>query len=339
MERANRDISILKNAAGDRNIYHIGNNGLHKEIYHRALASPGVALLHDAVLMHFLLGSLTPEAFVEEFVHNYGEWNRQFAADLWAGRRQSAVDSIYFRYPMLKRIAATSRTIVVHNPEAASIVRSHAPDALIVEIPHLFDAPKPVPVFEIERLRNAWNLKPSDCLFAVFGHLRESKRILQVLRTFAIVKRAVPNAALLLAGDFVSTDLARAAGPLLHAPGIVRLGYTPEDRFWLLAHACDVCINLRYPTAGETSGIGVRLLGIGRPVLFSEGPAISRIPRSACVRIDSGPAEEEMLREVMIYLARSPAARREMGRSASAYILEFHHPDRVARLFWDILIS
>lgn len=339
MERTNPDIRILKNAAGERNLYHIGNNGLHREIYHRALASPGVALLHDAVLMHFLLGSLTPEEFVEEFVYNYGEWNRQLAVDLWGGRRQSAVESMYFRYPMLKRIAAASRAIVVHNPEAASIVRSHAPDARVVEIPHLFDAPKPVPVFEIERLRSAWNLKPGGCLFAVFGHLRESKRILQVLRTFAIVKRIVPNAALLLAGDFVSTDLARAAEPLLQAPGIIRLGYTPEDRFWLLAHACDVCINLRYPAAGETSGIGVRLQGIGRPVLFSEGQAVSRIPRSACVRIDSGPAEEEMLREIMIYLARSPAARREIGRSASQYIREFHHPDRVARLFRDVLLA
>jgi glycosyltransferase involved in cell wall biosynthesis len=339
MKRTKPDIPLLKNSPGERNFYHIGNNGLHKEIYGRALATPGVAMLHDAVLMHFLLGSLTRESFIEEFVFNYGEWHRQLASDLWAGRARSAVESMYFRYPMLKRIAAGSRAIVVHNPEAAAIVRSHAPDARVVEIPHLFEPPPPPPAFEIERLRASWNLKRSDCLFAVFGHLRESKRIQQVLRTFANVRREVPGAALLLAGDFVSTDLARAAEPLLGAPGIIRLGYTPDEHFWMLAHACDVCINLRYPAAGETSGIGVRLLGIGRPVLFSEGLAVSRIPQSACVRIDSGPSEEEMLGEIMIHLARSPAARREMGRMAAAYTLEFHCPERVARLFWDVLLS
>lgn len=339
MERTEPSRKLLKNSRGERNIYHIGNNGLHKEIYGHALAVPGVAMLHDAVLMHFLLGSLTKKQFIEEFVYNYGEWHRQLAADLWAGRARSAVDSMYFRYPMLKRIAASSRAIVVHNPEAASIVLAHVPDARVVEIPHLFDPPVPPPLFEIERLRSSWNLRPGDCLFALFGHLRESKRILQVLRTFASVRRSVPGAALLLAGDFVSTDLARAANPLLTAPGIIRLGYTPGDQFWLLAHACDVCINLRYPTAGETSGIGVRLLGIGRPVLFSDGPAVSRIPQAACVRIDSGPAEEEMLGAIMIYLTRSAAARREMGLKASEYTLEFHHPDRVARLFWDVLLS
>ena len=339
MERANAEALLLKNSPGEGNLYHIGNNGLHREIYNRALAFPGVALLHDAVLMHYLLGSLTREAFIAEFVFNYGEWHRQLAADLWAGRMRSAVESMYFRYPMLKRIAAGATAVIVHNPEAAAIVRAHAPDARVVEIPHLFDAPTPTPVFEIERLRAAWNLKPSDCLFAVFGHLRESKRILQVLRTFANVKRAVPNAALLLAGDFVSTDLARAAEPLLLAPGIIRVGYTTEERFWLLAHACDVCINLRYPAAGETSGIGVRLLGIGRPVLFSDGQAVSRIPTPACVRIDSGPAEEEMLCAIMIYLSQSPAARREMGHRASEYTRAVHHPKLVARLFWDVLLS
>lgn len=339
MEQTNPTARLLKNSPGERNFYHIGNNGLHKEIYSRAIAVPGVAMLHDAVLMHFLLGSLTREQFIEEFVYNYGEWHRQLAADLWAGRARSAVESMYFRYPMLKRIAAGSRAIVVHNPEAAAIVLSHVSDARVVEIPHLFDPPPPPPLSEIERLRGTWNLKPGDCLFAVFGHLRESKRILQVLRTFANVRQDVPNAALLLAGDFVSTDLARAAGPLLEAPGIIRLGYTPDEQFWLLAHACDVCINLRYPAAGETSGIGVRLLGIGRPVLFSEGLAVSRIPHSACLRIDKGPAEEEMLSAIMIYLARSPAARRELGRKASEYTIEVHRPERVARLFWDVLLS
>ncbi len=339
MESTNPEHRLLKNAEGQVNLYHTGNNSIHKEIYSRAIASPGVVMLHDAVMMHFLLGSLTQEQFIEEFVYNYGEWHRQLAMDLWAGRARSAVESMYFRYPMLKRLATTAKTIVVHNPEAAAVVHAHNEEACIVEIPHLFNPPTPPPGFEIERLRRSWKLKPNDCLFAVFGHLRESKRILQVLRTFATVRRSMPNAALLLAGDFVSSDLARAAEPLLNAPGIIRLGYTPDDQFWTLAHACDVCINLRYPTAGETSGIGVRLLGIGKPVLFSDGLATSRIPQSACVRIDSGPAEEEMLRAIMIYLARSPAARREMGRLASEYTIGHHHPFRVARLFWDVLLS
>ena len=42
---------------------------------------------------------------------------------------------------MLKRIATVSRVVVVHNPAAAAVVRKHAPDARVVEIPHLFPRP------------------------------------------------------------------------------------------------------------------------------------------------------------------------------------------------------
>jgi len=49
-------------------LYHLGNNGLHAGIYQRALAEPGVIVLHDAVLNHFLLGQLTASAYDDEFV-------------------------------------------------------------------------------------------------------------------------------------------------------------------------------------------------------------------------------------------------------------------------------
>ena len=42
----------------DNAIYHIGNNPLHLAAYRAALQQPGVAVLHDAVLHHLLLGTL-----------------------------------------------------------------------------------------------------------------------------------------------------------------------------------------------------------------------------------------------------------------------------------------
>jgi len=89
-------------------LYHVGNNALHREIYLRTLARPGVVVLHDALLQHFYLGMLDEAAYVEEFVFNYGEWSRDLARDLWAGRARSGADPRYFGYPMLKRIAQAS---------------------------------------------------------------------------------------------------------------------------------------------------------------------------------------------------------------------------------------
>ena len=123
-------------ARADVWLYHLGNNQLHRAIYQRALARPGVVVLHDAVLQHFFLGALTEQEYVDAFVYNYGEWHRWTAQELWRGRAGSALNERYYAYAMLRQIAEVSKAIIVHNPAAARIVREHAPDAHVVEIPH-----------------------------------------------------------------------------------------------------------------------------------------------------------------------------------------------------------
>ena len=86
--RARGDVRV-NSAGGDVCLYHLGNNPLHREIYRQALVRPGVAVLHDAVLHHFLLGLLGRADYIEEFVYNYGEWSRGLAAELWEARSRS----------------------------------------------------------------------------------------------------------------------------------------------------------------------------------------------------------------------------------------------------------
>jgi hypothetical protein len=59
---------IVDAADADVNLYHIGNNRLHSAIYDRALAYPGIVVLHDAVLQHFFLGQLTQQQYTDEFI-------------------------------------------------------------------------------------------------------------------------------------------------------------------------------------------------------------------------------------------------------------------------------
>ncbi len=174
-------------------------------------------------------------------------------------------------------------------------------------------------------------------LFGVFGHLRESKRLAAVLRAFQQARESA-NIGLLVAGDFVSADFGKSIEPLLSgAKDIFRIGYAPERDFWLNAAAVDACVNLRYPTAGETSGISIRLMGVGKPVLMSAAPETSRFPEAACLRVDAGPAEEDLLAEFMVWLAKFPGDARAIGERAASHIREFHSPARVAGLYWRVL--
>jgi glycosyltransferase involved in cell wall biosynthesis len=318
-------------------LYHLGNNRLHGEIYRRAVERPGVVVLHDAVLHHFLLGQLGREAYTEEFVFNCGEWNRGLAAELWNRRAGSGVDPRYFEYPMLRRVAESALAVVVHNPAAAQAVRAHAPGARVVEIPHLF-LPPPLPAgAEAIRYREGLGIPAAAYLFGVFGYLRESKRLMAVLEAFGRLRRENSGARLLVVGDFVSSDLERAAAPLLNAPGIMRLPYVDTREFWLAAVAVDACINLKYPSAGETSGIGIRLMGIGKPVLLTDSAEWGRIPEDACIRVPAGPAEAESLLEHMVLLTSFPAVGAELGRRGAAHIGAHHRLEEIGARFWKVL--
>ena len=132
-------------------------------IYARALEQPGVVVLHDAVLHHFLLGQLDETRYVDEFVFNYGEWNRGLAL----GTCGAAV-------PPPAPIAATSitrccRRIAERSRASSSTTRRRRascgntrPRARVEEIPHLF-APPPLPSeAEVIRYRQRIGVGPSD---------------------------------------------------------------------------------------------------------------------------------------------------------------------------------
>ena len=178
--------NVRVNRDGDINLYHLGNNQLHAPIYRRALARPGVVVLHDAVLHHFMLGSLPREQYLDEFVYNYGEWSRGLAESLWRDRARSAGDSRFFQYPMLRRIAERLRRGGGPQSRRGSHGAEHCPGARVFEIPHLY-VPVELPhTADAERLRADLGGGP---LFGVFGHLRESKRVMSILRVF----RRLPN--------------------------------------------------------------------------------------------------------------------------------------------------
>jgi glycosyltransferase involved in cell wall biosynthesis len=321
----------------DVHLYHMGNNQLHRAIYRRAIEEPGVVVLHDAVLHHFFLGCLEEASYVEEFVHNYGEWHREMATGLWRGRARSAAGPAYFAYPMLRRTCESSRAVIVHNPAAARMVAAHAPSARVTEIPHLVTAEQPPAYCEAQRFLQSRGIAAGAFVFGVLGYLRESKRLFSVLRAFEETRRARPDSALLIAGAFASTDLERALTPLVAQPGVVRIGHTGDAEFSLLSAGIDACINLRQPSAGETSGIAMRLMALGKPVILTDSEENSRLPEDGCLRVPGGEAEADALAESMSLLAQFPEAAREIGRRGQAHVREHHALERVAGLYWRVL--
>ncbi len=299
---------------------------------------PGVAVIHDAVLHHFLLGALPEARYVEEFVYNYGEWSRHIGEELWRERAACAVDPRYFRYPMLRRAVENARAVIVHNPGAAAIAREHGAQNINV-IPHFFE-PRPIPdAAATERFRQCIGVTPGTTLFGIFGYLRETKRVLPCINAFRRLHAVRPDTALLIAGEVVSGDLFRLLENEQPHPAIHRVGRLDEADFLTAAAAVDCCLNLRYPPAGETSGIAIRLMGIGKPVIVTEGPETADIPASACLRVPAGVDEPTVLFDQMALIAGFPSVARDLGTEAARHISIRHSLENAAKLYWQVLES
>ncbi len=318
----------------DTALYQIGNSAAHRGIYERALREPGVAVIHDAVLNHFYLSTMTEEEYCGEFVYHYGEWARAEARTLWNDRAAAGIDRRYFERPMLRRIAEASRVLVVHNLEARNRVLAHAPGAKVVEIPHFYVPAEPPDAALVTRFRGK-----SAYLFGVFGYLRESKRLAAVLKAFGRLRKTRGDVELLIAGEFHSSDLARAVESPMQAPGVRRLGHMSEREFALAAEAVDCCVNLRSPSAGETSGIGVRMMGIGKVVMCTDGNENAALPDHAYLAVEPGLREEEHLFELMALLASTPELGREMGQRAKRHVLRYHSIQAASEQYWNILCA
>lgn len=324
--------------ACDVPIYHVGNNQLHGQIYQRALLQPGVVVLHDAVLHHFYLGSFRKNEYIQEFVFNYGEFARKEAESLWLDRPLSAQDPRYFSRPMLRRVVSAASAVVVHNPAAAKAVREHAPLASICEIGHFYE-PGAVPsaVRRAAFREQIGASQKNGFVFAIFGYLRESKRLITILKAFNRLHRLQPHTCLVVAGEFVSQDLERSSADLLKQPGICRLPHLSPKDFELAASSVDCCLNLRYPTAGETSGIAIRLMGAGKPVIVTEGEEWDRFPAEALFRIPPGAAEPEALFQAMAALTLRPDLARYMGSLAANHIQRYHSLSAAGTAYWNLL--
>jgi len=131
---------------------------------------------------------------------------------------------------------------------------------------------------------------------------------------------------------FFLRELRRKIAEYRLQPFVKMLGYVSMREFYDVLMAADVCLNLRYPTLGETSGSLLRALAAGRPTLVTDVHQYREFPDEVCWKISAGPEEKWEIAESLITLANRPDAREAMGAAALKYVQQFRWP-RVAELY------
>lgn len=314
-------------------IYHQGNNPHHEFVYERALQTPGLLVLHEHCLHHLIawrtLGRQDEEAYWDELFHAYGRLGARVAE-----MRALGVGSEYqqFLMPLNRRLVASSLGIITHNAYAASQLEGLSEATPVALIPHHL-APQ---TFELDAMdadecRQSLGIPDNAWVIASMGFVTQSKRIPTVLAAFKRLLAVVPNAMYVIVGE---DHWKWSVAPLIEEMGLsgnVRItGYTTEKDFFRYLKAADAIVNLRFPTAGETSGTLIRSLGAGKPVIVTDFGQFAELPDDVCLKVSAGPNEEKELYAKLRALAYRPTLREQLSRRALEWIRSEHEISQCA---------
>jgi glycosyltransferase involved in cell wall biosynthesis len=325
---------VFDPARFDIALYHVGNNAFHDFVYEAALRHPGVVVMHESNL-HHLIADITIkrgdwDAYIAECEYNGGAAAREFAGRV----RSLEVGPDYEGVRMTRRILERARGLVVHSRFLECETREAGFRGPVAVIPH----GAWIPEDDRNAYRHKLGLDESTPVIGIFGFLKPYKRIAESLRAFRRLIRLEPGARMILVGE-PHPDLPVAAMiRSMELSAHVRvLGFTPIEDFSGYLSACDIVLNLRYPTAGETSGTLLRALGLGKAVLVSEIGSFEEFPEDVCLKIPPGPGEEDLIFEYLNLLVSRPDLARELGTRARAYVARECNWNSVARRYVRLL--
>lgn len=312
----------------DLALYQIGNNDAHDFVYETALRQPGVVVLHEANL-HHLIAELTIkrgdwDAYMQAVEYDGGAPALAFAQAV----RRLEVGPDYEGVPMLRRVLESARGLIIHSEYVASVARQYGYQGPLAVIPH----GAWLPDTEGAPWRSKLGVPDAAPLIGIFGHLKPYKRVEESLRAFRHLVRIHPSARLILVGEeHPDFPLGRLLDGFDLRAHVRHIGFAPIEDFVGYMAACDIIVNLRYPTVGESSGSMLRALGLAKPVLVSEVGAFAEFPPSVCLQVPvGGMAEESLILEYLRYLIENPDAARSMGQSARDWVAEHCNWNRIA---------
>lgn len=313
--------------------FHLGNNPWHEFVYEGFLRAPGIAVFHDFV-MHHLIAHLMVEAghredrYLEVLGEEYGP---DLGATLSKLRRYGvATDFEKFLFPLAGHIARRARGVVVHSADSAERIHALAPELPLAVIPHHAGTP-PAQISGVSReeARRRLRLPPDAFLVGHFGFITRPKQPEAVIGGFAHLHRAFPDARLVLVGaDNTGGGLDRIVARHGVGEAVRTAGFVDLVRFYLYLRAVDAVINLRYPSAGESSGTFARALSEGRPTIVNNYGSFAEVPRDVALKVEIDGDQLEQVGAHLRHLASDPSFALAMSQRARAYARDILDPIR-----------
>lgn len=319
-------------------LYHLGNNPhFHLKLYHVFLESPGIVVLHDTVL-YFLMAGDGIGGLAKECNETFPGHGLQKALEIL---HQTPSNNLLLyghpgNYPLVSRVLKNAQGIIVHNKTSKQTIEKIGYKGAIEVIPLLnYPIENRLSTMGRAAAKRSVGLKSEEIIFGCFGFIGKTKRIDKILQALARIQSQIPNFTLVIVGEGEPLE------PWITKFGLsarVKLyGFVTEEEYVRLLSACDIVINLRYPSMGETSATLMQAFALAKPCLVTNHAWFAELPDNVVIKIPFDEAEITRLSTALLELTQSEQKRLDLGERAHAWVLANCSPEHVAKQYADFI--
>lgn len=323
----------------DEIIYHFGNNTLyHTGIYHYMKKYPGIVELHDFVIHPFFYHSYylkgDKETYKEALVNGYGKEGALHFEQV-DSQKKSPDDR---KFPMSESVAAVAKKIIVHNFWSYQKLSNKSNKYVI---PH--------PCFDREelsanrrRMANAciqkkMNQQVGGKIIGCFGWINENKRPGILIQALSKLVSWNYDVRLIFFGKNNSQDILEEARRGQMKEYIEVTGYISSDEYILALKECDIVVNLKFPSMGESSGTLCEALKEGKATIVSAVNQYMEFPDDVCWKLPVCRYESAILADMIKYLLDHDDARKALEQNAKRYADEILNGENIAGMYAGII--
>ena len=165
-----------------------------------------------------------------------------------------------------------------------------------------------------------------------FGFIGQAKRPYSILQAAEQLKKEGYQFQLVFVGQLQDDcrDLPKEIKRAGLQSQVHITGFTSAEDFDRYVQASDICISLRYPTMGETSGVLMRALRYGKPSIVTNIGTFQEFPDDTVIKIGWDSSEVEELTQALRNLLNQPGLCEQMRDNGIAYAAEHLEPAKTA---------
>jgi glycosyltransferase involved in cell wall biosynthesis len=213
------------------------------------------------------------------------------------------------------------------------------PDSICTVIPQPFTTEKQFDMIDSpkkEQILKKMGISNKFPIVTSFGYISAHKRYDMILSVFKNILEIYPNAVFIIVGQD-NIGLSNIIHELELDKHVVITGFIHEDNLVEILTISDFCINLRYPTAGETSRSVLQIMSYGKPVVVSNVGWFSELPNKSCLKLEMDSYQNTVLLDFFKLLTNEKTIRDSIGKNARDYVKKYHDPSFAAKMYYQFI--